>query len=527
MELQPSALVTGFLRSIDRALSGNQARVVAVQLGRTTQAPTTSVVDRAPVQGPGWFDRQAIEASRYERYRDLREARTEIPEWERALQVSRGYAFSSQVGEGGKPLSFRLSFSRTARPEVVEACNGCTDRLDLHAVVPDIYDAGKWLGDSFDELVFDTRSRAITDLHHWEPERVIARVNRSTGRVSDYSIAVADDYNPTQPVGERVPVNPFQIVHYAPNRVRGAVYGRSMFAAGMKGRREYEAVNDMLVLASLQAIANQYLLWPFPREMAPDKMWSFVRRVRQSVELDLQFNKDGVLRRRLAKMIETSPKVMPYLVDPDLKEGPTPFQAPIANLRHLLDVAQWQQENNAVVSGVPLFLMGINRTVNGKATIVEESAQFAVAMMQDQTEIAQDVISTIYVRQLLALGIIPEPGEVKIDMFPPSQLYERMRADVAKVQAEAAKIMIDADLPVAFALKRAFGLADTEVTDVLGGLQTADVASADAVESFIDRAVEAAASRFGGRNKVSVDIASTAQPAVNITSTNQPPHGSG
>jgi hypothetical protein len=226
-------------------------------------------------------------------------------------------------------------------------------------------------------------------------------------------------------------------------------------------------------------------------------------------------------------MIETSPKVMPYLVDPDLKEGPTPFQAPIANLRHLLDVAQWQQENNAVVSGVPLFLMGINRTVNGKATIVEESAQFAVAMMQDQTEIAQDVISTIYVRQLLALGIIPEPGEVKIDMFPPSQLYERMRADVAKVQAEAAKIMIDADLPVAFALKRAFGLADTEVTDVLSGLQTADVASADAVESFIDRAVEAAASRFGGRNEVSVDIASTAQPAVNITSTNQPPHGSG
>jgi hypothetical protein len=53
------------------------------------------------------------------------------------------------------------------------------------------------------------------------------------------------------------------------------------------------------------------------------------------------------------------------------------------------------------------------------------------------------------------------------------------------------------------------------------------VASADAVESFIDRAVEAAASRFGGRNEVSVDIASTAQPAVNITSTNQPPHGSG
>ena len=516
MDLQPSALVTGFLRAVDRALSGNQARVVAVQLGRTASAPSTSIVDQAPMQGPTWFDRQAIEASRYERYRDLREARTEIPEWERALQVSRGYAFSSQVGEGGKPLSYRLTFGRSARKEVVEACNALTDRLDLHSVVPDIYDAGKWLGDSFDELVFDVKSRTVTDLHHWEPERVIARVDRSTGRVREYSIAVTEDYNPTQPIGERVAASPFQLVHYAPNRVRGAVYGRSMFAAGMKGRREYEAVNDMMVLASLQAIANQYLLWPFPREMAPDKMWSFVRRVRQSVELDLQFNRDGVLRRRLAKMVETSPKVMPYLVDPDLKDAPSPFNAPIANLRHLLDVVQWQQENNFIVSGVPAVLCGVERNVNSRATATEQSAQFAVAMMQDQTEIAQDVISTIYVRQLLALGLAPEPGEVKIDMFPPSQLYERMRAEVSKTQAEACKTMIDAGLPVAFALKRSFGLADAEVTDILGGLQTADVASADAVEAFADRAIEAVAARFGGRTDVSVDLAAQAQPPVAI-----------
>lgn len=515
MDFQPSTLIQGFIRSVDRAFGGNQQRVVAVQLGRTEpRGTTTAAAESVPLQGPTWFDQSAIEASRFERVRDLREARVEVPEWERALQVSKGYVFSSQVGENGKPLSYRLKFGRGARKEVEAACNACTDRLDLHAVVPDIYDAGKWLGDSFDELVFDVKSRALVDLRHWEPERVIARVNRGTGRVRDYSVAVSEDYNPTVEIGDRVAVNPFLMLHYAPNRVRGQIYGRSMFSSGRKGRREYEAVNDMLVLASLQAIANQYVLWPFPREQSGDKMWSFIRRVKQGVELDLQFNKDGVLRRRLAKMIDTSPKVMPYLVDPDLQGEPKPFQAPIANLEHLLRVAQWQQDNNFIVSGVPAFLCGMERNVNAKATATEQSAQFAVAMMSDQTEIAQDVISTIYVRQLLALGIVPEPGEVMVEMFPPSQLYERMRADVANVQATAAKTMIDSGLPVAFALKRAFGLGDMEITDVLGGLQTADVASEDAFESFVGRAVERAAARFGGRDGVVIDAATVGQPPV-------------
>lgn len=517
MDLQPSSLIQGFLRSVDRAFGGQQQRVVAVQLGRTEpRGTTTAAADSAPIQGPTWFDQSAIEASRFERTRAYREGIDECPEWNRALEVSKGYVFSSQVGEGGKPLSYRLKFGRGARKEVVVACNACTDRLDLHAVVPDIYHAGKWLADSFDEIVFDVESRAIVDLRHWEPEQCIARVDRRTRRLHGYSVAVTEDFSTTAGIGDRVDVNPFLMLHYAPNRVRGQVYGRSMFSSGRKGRREYEAGNDMLVISALEALAAQRILWPFPREMNQDKMWSFVRRVRQSVELDLQFNKDGVLRRRLAKMIETAPKIMPYLVDPDLQGVPTPFTAPVANLEHLLKVVQWQQDNNFIVSGVPAVLCGMERNVNGRATVVEQAAQFAVAMMQDQTDVSQDVISTIYVRQLLALGIVPNPGEVMVEMFPPSQLYERMRADVAKAQAEAAKLIIDSGLPVAFALKSAFGLADEEVTDILGGLQTADVASEDAFEQTIGRAVEAAAARFGGRDSIAVDVASVGQPAVAI-----------
>ena len=508
-----SGAVAGFLRMLDRVVGGDATRVVAVQLarGQTPQNSTAAFDQPAapPAQGPSWFDIQAIEAGRIERYRDYREGRVEVPEWERAVQVKKGYAFNSQVGEHGEALSYRLTYAPGARREVTDTCDATTDALDLHSVIPDIYDAGQWLGDGFDECIFDLRSRAMVDLRHWEPERVLPNVARATGRVRSYSVATGEDL-PNQAIGDRVDVAPFLMVHYAPNRVRGSVYGRSMFAAGRKERREYEAANDTLVLSLAQAIANQYLLWPFPREQQPDLIWRFVNQVRSRVELDLQFNRDGVLRRRLAKMIETSPRVMPYHVDPDLKGAPTPFTAPVPDLKAILEVARWKQENTAVVGGVPLVMMGINRTVNSRATATEESAQFAVSIMGDQTGIAQDVISVIYLRALMARGIVPVPGEVRIEMFPPSQLYELARANVTKAQGEAAKVMVDAGVPLPFALKRAFSLGDDEITDVLAGFEAPRVtASAEAFQAAVLQAIESMESRHGGRPmQVTVDVAS-------------------
>lgn len=510
-----SGAVAGFLRMLDRVVGGDATRVVAVQLARgPSGANLTAAADlppTPPAQGPSWFDIQAIEAGRIERYRDFREGRYEVPEWERAVQVKKGYAFNAQVGEHGQALSYRLSYAPGARREVIDTCEATTDALDLHSVVPDIYDAGQWLGDSFDEPIFDTRSRAMVDLRHWEPERVLPNVAKSTGRVRSYSVATGDDMA-NQAVGDRVDVAPFLMVHYAPNRVRGGVYGRSMFAAGRKERREYEAANDTLVLSLARAIASQYLLWPFPREQKPDIIWRFVNQVRSRVELDLQFNRDGVLRRRLAKLIETAPQVMPYHVDPDLKNPPTPVTVPVPDIEAILKVAQWKQENTSVVGGVPLVLLGINRTVNSRATATEESAQFAVSIMGDQTGIAQDVISVLYLRALMARGIVPVPGEVRIEMFPPSQLYELARANVVKAQGEAAKIMVEAGVPLAFALKRAFALTDDEITDVLVGFEAPRVtASAEAFQGAVLQAIESMESRHGGRPlHVTVDVASQA-----------------
>jgi hypothetical protein len=511
-----------FMRGLDRVLGGEPERVIAINTGRSLPGTTTSLAENVPerTDGPTWWDAQSIEASRIERYRDLREARNEVPEWERMIQVRKGYAFNAKVGDDGRALSYGLTFGKGARPQVIAICEAVTDALEMHAVIPDIYDAGQWLGDSYEELVFDLPSRALVNLRHWEPERVIPKVNRGSGNVSHFSVAVQDEFNPTQAIGERYNVPQFMMLHYAPNRVRGQVCGRSMFGSGRKERREYEAANDALILALSRAVASDNLLWPFPREMKPDKLWAWVRQVRNSVELNLQFSKDGVLRRRFAKLIETAPHILPFLVDPDLKDPPQHFQSAVPNLEQMLRVAQWKQDNNFITGGVPSFLCGMERNVNAKATATEQSAQFAVAIMADQTECAQDVISPIYVRACMAQGYVPQRGEIRIEMFPPSQLYELQRAEVAKTQAECAKIMKEADLPPAFALKRAFNLGDVEVTDVLATVGPPDTRDMDAVEAWFERATEAAAAMFGGNPaQMVIDVTAREQPAVEIPGT--------
>lgn len=515
MDLRPSAIAQRFIAGVDRAFGGEQQRVVAVQLGRQPSRGETTATNEIPRydQGESWWDWQATEASRIERYRDMREGISELFEWDKALAVRVGYCFNATVAEEGNPISFRLAFGRGARPEVQAICEGVTDRLDLHSRVQEIYAGGQWLGDSPDELVFEVKSRALVDLKHWEPERFSAHLHRVTGRVSHYTLAVGEDWNPAQPVGNRVEVPPFLMLHYGPNKRPGQVYGWSAFGSGRKERREYEAANDALVMGQGRALQTESLLWPFPREGNKDEIWRWIKRVMSAAEMNLQFNKDGVLRRRFAKLIQTTPRVFPFLVDPDLKDPPTHFSSPVPPLDEMLKVAQWKQDNVVNSAGVPALLLGMTRNLSNRATATEEAAQFAVQIMRDQSEVARNILTPIYVRACMAAGYEPRKGEVKIEMFPPSQLYERMRADVAKAQAEACKLMVEAGTGLSFAMQRSFNLSEVEVTDVLGDVQTADVGSVDAMEETVGRAVEAAFGRHGFR-PASAEVTAAGQPEV-------------
>jgi hypothetical protein len=285
----------------------------------------------------------------------------------------------------------------------------------------------------------------------------------------------------------------------------------------MKNRRSGDAEADFLTMAVMESIAQQYLLWPFPREQSADKMWSFIRRVRESVELNMAFSKDGKLRRKLAQLVETSPRVMPYLTDPELKDAPKPFTAPVAPIDQVLSVVKWREETDNIIHGVPPALCGLERNVNAKATLTEQNAAFAVAIVQDQTDFAQQVPSQVLLRACLAQGKIPKRGDVRIDMFPPSQLVELQRAQVAKAQGEACKEMVAAGIPLDFAMARAFGMDRRDVVAVIGGSAGTGPVAEEAIAEIQARAIEAAEAMAAAQDatlRASVDVGALAAPSV-------------
>lgn len=493
-----NALASRVIRQVERLLSAPDSEVVAIQIGRMTPpAQSTASVDAAQVRrintDRSWYAADAIDASRLQRYNDYRASMADTPSWSRALDVRQSYMFGGRYGLDGRPLAFDLKFGAGCDPEIRRICEETTDRVDLHDYCPPAYRSGRGLGDCFGELVFDERSRVLTELRPWQPERIRARLDARSRRIVEWMVYVGDgEWSQTTQVGEIVACDPFFMAHYAPGREHGHVYGTSLFYSGMKNRRSGDAEADFLTMAVMESIAQQYLLWPFPREQSADKMWSFIRRVRESVELNMAFSKDGKLRRKLAQLVETSPRVMPYLVDPDLKDAPKPFTAPVAPIEQVLKVVQWREDADSICHGVPPALVGLERNVNARATLAEQNAAFAVAIVQDQTEFAQQVPSQVLLRACLAQGKVPKRGDVRIEMYPPSQLVELQRALVAKAQGEACKEMVAAGIPLDFAMERAFGMDRRDVVAVIGGVGGADPVAEEALGEIRQRAIEAA-----------------------------------
>jgi hypothetical protein len=208
---------------------------------------------------------------------------------------------------------------------------------------------------------------------------------------------------------------------------------------------------------------------------------------------------------------------MPYLIDPEMKEAPKPFTAPTAPIKDILDVVRWREDVDNICHGVPPALCGLERNVNAKATLAEQNAAFAVAVVQDQTDFAQQVPSQVLLRACLAQGKVPKRGDVRIDMFPPSQLVELQRAQVAKAQGEACKEMVAAGIPLDFAMVQAFGMDRRDVVAIIGGAGGSEPVAKEAIDEIRARAIEAAEAMARDSNRplqASVDLGAQATPAV-------------
>lgn len=461
---EPTGVAADVLAFMRRRLTPKAPRQVSIQLGPFGDDPERNPLDRTTSQHSlqrrinslsNSLGRRAFEAGRRERIVDYREIAEEVPELARGLEVVVDFVFGGGEGEGPE-----LVFADNARADVKRIAQGAWDGLGIPQVGRGMIHEGMWLGDSFTQGIFSFEDRALVAERHWRPELVT--IYERAGILSHYEV--------DQGSAEPIKLHPFEVVHYAHTPLRGAAYGRSLWHSARGVRRHHEAVGDTATFLALRrASGDVYWLWPFPAELDDEKLDDWIAQAQEYGEFDVVFDSGGNLRKRAAATVETGPRPVPYRVVDGIDTKPEAVVIPPTNLSQMVELLEYLQDRFFISAGIPKALIGLERDVNSRATLEQQGLHFALTI-QNRKKDAQRVMEAFIWRALLAAGVIPNPDEVRVEMPGVSALDEAMRASVAKDRAQAVKDLVDAGVPVEFALRSAGGVSDEDVESVADDL---------------------------------------------------------
>jgi len=238
------------------------------------------------------------------------------------------------------------------------------------------------------------------------------------------------------------------------------------------------------MLALRKAAGDVLMLWPFPSGVSNVEVENWIRQARQSVEHESFFDSAGALRRRVATLLDTVPRVLPFRMLKDVDMTPSVVETKPADLKQLVDVLRHMQDRFFVATGVPKALVGIERDVNSRATLEQQALHFSKSISNKQRD-ASKILNDVFIRACLVQGIVPEPDEYSITMSQVSVFDEALRAEILERKSRVVKTLTEANVPLRFALATGFpDLEEATITDI--------VAAVDAGQSNIDLAVSAA-----------------------------------
>lgn len=457
-----SSLLDRVLTTVTRALGGRPGRVATIRVGTpldlrgtTAYDPKAERASRASRLAGAFVDPWA--QSRLQRIRDYREMVEEMPELARSLEVTVDLTF------GDSEVAYEVIYAEDAREEVRRVIEATEAALGLQVEIKRIIHEGLWLGDSFSELVYGDAPLRLVGERSWRPEQVTV-VQGEGGFLTGYNVQVEGREEPR-------PLSPFQVIHYAPNAVRGARYGRSMFHSARYLRRHHDVFTDVTAMLCLRrASGDTYFLWPMPEELDETAQNDYIRKLQASIDHEVFFESDGTLRRRAAAHLDTVPKMMPYRVltsddGTPTEVKPTAIETKPADLRQMVEVLRYLQDRAFIATGVPKALVGLERDVNARATLEVQGLHFAITVHTRQRE-AAGLLTDFFNRALLVEGIVPEPGEYAVRMPDSSTFDEQLRAGIFQTRASGVLSLVQAGVPLRQALKEGFSY-DEETLDAL------------------------------------------------------------
>ena len=481
-QFEPQGIIADVLSFVRRQVTPKAPRQVSVQLGpfgaaedgldplaRTTARNPSMSLHRRISSLSDSLGRRAFEQDRLRRLQEYREMAEEVPELARGLEALVDFIF------GGDKQGPVLVFTDNARPEVIRVAETAWEGLRLPAITRQIIHEGIWLGDSFTQLIYSFEDRALVAEQHYRPE--IVTIWENAGVLNHYEVTTSSQ--------DTLELHPFEMVHYAHTPLRGARYGRSLWHSARGVRRHHEAVGDTATFLALRrASGDVYWLWPFPANLDDATVDEWVAQAQEYGEFDMVFDSAGNMRKRAAAIVETGPRPVPYRVVDGLDTKPEAVVIPPTNLEQMVSLLEYLQDRFFVAAGIPKAFLGLERDVNSRATLEQQGLHFALTVRNRQQD-AVEILDAFVLRALMAAGITPNADEFVVEMPAMSALDEAMKATVAKDRALAIKNLVDAGVPVEFALKHAGNVADEDVEMVADEL--AAVATEQVIRSLESR----------------------------------------
>jgi hypothetical protein len=383
---------------------------------------------------------------RDQRYFQYAEILDNVPELDQALKVLVDFVFG-----GNSDTGVSTSYGDTTTPAQRDIMDAAWSAVGGPAFWLSIFNEGVGYGDSFTELIY---SRAGLIGERSLPKTATSVGVDEYGRLKGYTVA--------QEGASTVAANlePWQVLHYAPDRARNSRYGRSLFVSARKLCRQSEAVEDVMsILALLQAAERKSVAICVPAQLSAEKMDAYLDSLANNFNSTQMFDKDGKMRRGLAQKLCTDDAIYPY------REGvPAPefHNETPTNLPQIVQVLRYYQVRYFIASGVPPALCGFEMNVNSRATLEQQGLQFVRTVLRRQQEVGHLVTATM-MRAQAAAGVTPTDDFI-VQMPSVSSFDAKLRAEIAKMNAETVKILgVDVGLDMGFVLSSVMGLNADEV----------------------------------------------------------------
>ena len=439
------------------------------------------------------LNQDAYDRSRSSRYSDFREMRDEVPEMATALQVLTDFVFGGDSEQGTE-----IVFHEDATEDYRNVVNGAFTAVGSSQFFIDVFREATCLGDSFSELIY-SKSGLIAE--RALPADVTDVMTNNYSQVNGYKVSTGSSF---QNKKAAVILNPIQVLHYAPDKMRGSRYGRSMWATARKLWRQSESAEDVMSLLSLlQAAARKSVAYPVPSNLRPDQVDDLMESLKSGAWTEQVFDRDGKMKRRITSMLAMDDVVYPYR---EGSEKPTFHNEQPANLTQLVDVLRFLQDRFFIVTGVPAALCGFEKNVSARATLEQQGLQFVRTVRRKQSEVKY-LIDMVMLRGIAAAGLTPEI-KYTVKMPPVSSFDEKLKAEVLKMKADTAKVLaVDLGLDMRFILQDVLGLSDERANELMteAHLKSGQSATVNDVAAMINHleGVADEALKNGNTDKVS------------------------